>query len=451
MEAPRFKEVQNTTIWWHTDIFDFFYFSEAVSCLENTLEEGSKSSDIDIQSLYNNISRCHEIIHKLNGEEQEQYYSGILCHLDSALHSQKSLLKSKIDQLNEQSHSQTDKQNGSTKQEKIPVADAQCQNRRSAIEDTIITKGGLTFSDVAGLEDAKQTLREAIIMPLQFPQLFTGAVKPWKRILLYGPPGTGKSRLAQAISSEIQSTFYCVSSSDLVSSWVGESEKLIKELFHHAVSQKGRSVIFIDEIDSICRQRNSREEEYTRRIKTELLKQMEGADNSSQTDKIFLLCATNCPWELDSAFLRRFQKRIFIPLPDKETRIKLMKIHTKDDRVTLTEEEWSRLGDETKGFSGSDIANMILDALFCPIRDIQKSTKWVKRPDGMFSPCLSDNNSSTEYLITATIADLPPDKISPRDAVLGDFMASLATHKCTVTAAELEKFEEFTKAMGVRG
>ena len=93
--------------------------------------------------------------------------------------------------------------------------------------------------------------------------------------------------------------------------------RLIKELFQHATSQKGRSVIFIDEIDSICRQRNAREEEHTRRMKTELLKQMEGADNSSLSDKIFLLCATNCPWELDSAFLRRFQKRIYIPLPNK--------------------------------------------------------------------------------------------------------------------------------------
>ncbi|KAJ8313461.1 hypothetical protein KUTeg_008984 [Tegillarca granosa] len=97
---------------------------------------------------------------------------------------------------------------------------------------------------------------------------------------MYGPPGTGKSRLAQALSSKIDSTFYSVSSSDL-------------ELFQHAFNQSGRSVIFIDEIDSICRQRSSREEEYTRRIKTELLKQMEGADNSDMADKIFLLCATN--------------------------------------------------------------------------------------------------------------------------------------------------------------
>ena len=93
--------------------------------------------------------------------------------------------------------------------------------------------------------------------------------------------------------------------------------RLIKELFQHATNQPGRSVIFIDEIDSICRQRSSREEEHTRRMKTELLKQMEGADNSKTSDKIFLLCATNCPWELDSAFLRRFQKRIYIPLPDR--------------------------------------------------------------------------------------------------------------------------------------
>lgn len=196
-------------------------------------------------------------------------------------------------------------------------ADARDVYRRMAIEDTILTKGSLGFDDVAGLLEAKQILKEAIIMPLQFPHLFTGGRKPWKRILLYGPPGTGKSRLAQAVSSEIHSTFYCVSSSDLVSSFVGESEKLIKQLFHHATSQQGRSVIFIDEIDSICRARSSREEEYTRRIKTELLRQMEGADTSLDASNIFLMCATNCPWELDLAFLRRFQKRIYIPLPDR--------------------------------------------------------------------------------------------------------------------------------------
>ena len=92
--------------------------------------------------------------------------------------------------------------------------------------------------------------------------------------------------------------------------------RLIKELFSHAIHQDNRAVIFIDEIDSICRQRSSREEEHTRRVKTELLRQMEGADNMGSNDKIFLLCATNCPWELDTAFIRRFQKRIHIPLPD---------------------------------------------------------------------------------------------------------------------------------------
>ncbi|KAJ8313464.1 hypothetical protein KUTeg_008987 [Tegillarca granosa] len=152
---------------------------------------------------------------------------------------------------------------------------------------------------------------------------------------MYGPPGTGKSRLAQALSSKIDSTFYSVSSSDLVSSWVGEK----------------------------------------------LLKQMEGADNSDMADKIFLLCATNCPWELDSAFLRRFQKRIYIPLPDRNARLELMKINTKQNKISLTDKEWELLVDQTEGYSGSDISNMILEALFGPIRDLQKSLHWKPGPD----------------------------------------------------------------------
>ncbi|WAR27893.1 VPS4B-like protein [Mya arenaria] len=234
-------------------------------------------------------------------------------------------------------------------------ADNQQPQRRAAIEETIVRKGGITFHDIAGLNEAKEALTEAIVMPLQFPHLFTG---------------------------EINFTFYCVSSSDLVSSWVGESEKLIKELFQHATCHTGgRSVIFIDEIDSICRQRSSREEEHTRRMKTELLKQMEGADNSSTNDKIFLLCATNCPWELDTAFLRRFQKRIYIPLPDREARISLIKIHTKENKLELSDDEWLYLADKTDGYSGSDIANMTLGALFGPIRDLRNAQFWCQTKD----------------------------------------------------------------------
>ncbi|CAL1538934.1 unnamed protein product [Lymnaea stagnalis] len=243
-------------------------------------------------------------------------------------------------------------------------------------------------------------------MPLVFPHLFSGGRKPWRRILLFGPPGTGKSRLAQAVSTEVKATFYSVSSTDLMSSWVGESEKMIKELFHHASNQTCQSVIFIDEIDSLCRQRSTREDEGTRRIKTELLIQMDGADRQVQ-DKIFLLCATNCPWDLDTAFLRRFQKRIYIPLPDHASRIQLMKLHCDGSHVNLTDHDWTELANLTEGYSGSDLATLTNGGLFQPIRDLQAANYWHETKDGRWVPCDDTGKSS----LKANITDLPPKKV----------------------------------------
>ncbi|KAH3809798.1 hypothetical protein DPMN_138178 [Dreissena polymorpha] len=435
-------------------------FLEVKACLEAVLQEGKKASNVDIQLMLETSQRCQSRIQQLAAVEKNSQHKALFEQLQANVQSHVSILLAKIDQLDKPpSDPSTDQQVPSVAssphkssngiEDRVPESTGKKDpQRRAAIEETIVKKGGLTFQDIAGLHDAKETLTEAIIMPLQFPQLFTGCIKPWKRILLYGPPGTGKSRVAEAISAEINSTFYCVSSSDLVSSWVGESEKLIKELFQHANSQpEGRSVIFIDEIDSICRQRSLREEEHTRRMKTELLKQMEGADNSSSSEKIFLLCATNCPWELDSAFLRRFQKRIYIPLPDRDARISLIKIHTRDNNLQLTDKEWCYLADSTDGYSGSDIANMTLGALFGPIRDLRMAQYWCQTAEGHLTPCTPD----TPGALNSRMIDLPPDKIRPRQVQIGDFIKSLQTHRRTVTEGDLVKFKEFTEDFGENG
>ena len=145
----------------------------------------------------------------------------------------------------------------------------------------VIEKPDVAWSDVAGLEVAKEALKEAVIMPVRFPHMFRGKRKPWRGILLYGPPGTGKSYLAKAVATEANnSTFFSVSSADLMSKWQGESENMVKSLFEKAREHKP-SIIFIDEVDSLVSARSDREDDATKRVKTEILVQMQGVGNDS--------------------------------------------------------------------------------------------------------------------------------------------------------------------------
>lgn len=186
----------------------------------------------------------------------------------------------------------------------------------------LVDKPNIRWDDVAGLEIAKESLKEAVILPIKFPHLFTGKRTPWRGILLYGPPGTGKSYLAKAVATEAKSTFFSVSSSDLVSKWQGDSERyvhfyatsriilymcdvrrLVKQLFQMARESKP-AIIFIDEVDSLAGTRNEGESEGSRRIKTEFLVQMNGVGHDDTG--VLVLGATNIPWQLDPAIKRRF-------------------------------------------------------------------------------------------------------------------------------------------------
>ena len=328
-----------------------------------------------------------------------------------------------------------------TAKRKQRAEDSDTFKRQTAIEATIVQPGKIRFTDVAGLQDVKKLLREAIVMPLKYPHLFNGGRKPWRKILLFGPPGTGKSRIARAVSSEVASTFYSVTCSDLLSSWFGETEKLIKDLFSNARRNEGQSIIFIDEIDGLCRRRNSNEQEQTRRIKTELLKQMEGAENQEENNNLFVLGATNCPWELDTAFLRRFEKRIYIPLPDKQTRKELFLIHLKSVPVNITDEEWDKLLQLSEGYSGSDLSTCVSDALFEPVRELENSVFWKWNSDGRtVSPCRENEDGAVKIRFES----IPADQVNPRPVEFKDLKSALKKNHKTVNLEELACYEKFT-------
>uniref|UniRef100_I1NQJ9 AAA+ ATPase domain-containing protein n=2 Tax=Oryza glaberrima TaxID=4538 RepID=I1NQJ9_ORYGL len=176
------------------------------------------------------------------------------------------------------------------------------------LRDIIRGSPDVKWESIKGLENAKRLLKEAVVMPIKYPKYFKGLLSPWKGILLFGPPGTGKTMLAKAVATECKTTFFNISASSIVSKWRGDSEKLVKVLFelarHHAPS-----TIFLDEIDAIISQRGEArsEHEASRRLKTELLIQMDGLTKTD--DLVFVLAATNLPWELDAAMLRRLEKR----------------------------------------------------------------------------------------------------------------------------------------------
>lgn len=320
----------------------------------------------------------------------------------------------------------------------------------------VVETPNVKWSDVAGLHDAKESLKEAVILPIKFPHLFTGKRTPWKGILLYGPPGTGKSYLAKAVATEANnSTFLSVSSSDLVSKWLGESEKMVKTLFQMAREQRP-SIIFIDEVDSLCGSRSDNESEASRRVKTEFLVQMQGVgvDNSN----VLVLGATNIPWQLDSAIRRRFERRIYIPLPEETARTTMFKLHLGDTKTNLTDNDIKTLGRMTDGYSGADIGIVVRDALMMPVRKVQRAThfKTVRGPtrddpnvivDDLLTPCSPGDRSA----VAMSWLDVPSDKLQEPPVSMNDMVRAKENTRPTVNEKDLTLFEEFTKDFGMEG
>lgn len=224
----------------------------------------------------------------------------------------------------------------------------------------LVREPNIQWDQIAGLAQVKRLLRQNLVILPMRPDICKGLLAPWKSVLFYGPPGTGKTFLAKAVATECKRTFFNVTSATITSKWHGESEKLVSYLFTLA-DQMAPSTIFFDEIDSIASQRGGgQEHEASRRMKAQLLTKLEGIDSATESAQVFVLAATNFPWDLDEALLRRFQKRIYIPLPDVEGRLAILKMKIQD----MVDEDFDlqMWAERLDGYSCADIANLCRDA-----------------------------------------------------------------------------------------
>ncbi|XP_053564450.1 katanin p60 ATPase-containing subunit A-like 1 [Bombina bombina] len=296
-----------------------------------------------------------------------------------------------------------------------------------ALERDIISRNpNVHWEDIADLEEAKKLLREAVVLPMWMPDFFKGIRRPWKGVLMVGPPGTGKTMLAKAVATECGTTFFNVSSSTLTSKYRGESEKLVRLLFEMAKFY-APTTIFVDEIDSICSRRGTSDEhEASRRVKSELLVQMDGVggalENDDPTKMVMVLAATNFPWDIDEALRRRLEKRIYIPLPTASGRAELLKINLRDVEVEPGI-DLNVIAEKIEGYSGADITNVCRDAALMAMR---------RRIQGL-TPEQIRALSKEELQMPVTMMD---------------FEQALKKISKSVSAADLEKYEKWMAEFG---
>jgi SpoVK/Ycf46/Vps4 family AAA+-type ATPase len=233
---------------------------------------------------------------------------------------------------------------------------------KSSYEELILSeKPNVKWEEVVGLDNAKRAVKEAIVYPVQRPDLFPLG---WPRgILLFGPPGCGKTLLAAAVATEIDAGFLSIDAASIMSKWLGEAEQNVAKLFGSVrkSAQEGKpAIVFIDELDSLMG-KHSNEVGGEVRVRNQFLKEMDGIVDKGKDLHVYVIGATNKPWDLDWAFIRRFQKRILVPLPDHHTRLMMFKLYSSHLKLA-TDVDLHELARISEGFSGSDIRDVCQSA-----------------------------------------------------------------------------------------
>jgi SpoVK/Ycf46/Vps4 family AAA+-type ATPase len=234
-------------------------------------------------------------------------------------------------------------------------------------------KSDVNFKDVVGCTSAIDAIRESVVIPMQFPALFKRLnVKRSNGIMLYGPPGTGKSMIARATASEVNATFFNASCAELTSRWVGGSEKKLQSLFTAAV-RNSPSIIFFDEVDSIACKREGDGSIADQRLTNQLLIELDKIFLAQS--QVFVIAATNLPWQIDPAVMRRFPHCVYIELPDNDSRMCMFRSFF--GPAICTDDNIRQLAQLSEHMSGSDIASIVNSILFEPIRILCRTTHFV--------------------------------------------------------------------------
>ncbi|XP_069147665.1 katanin p60 ATPase-containing subunit A1-like [Solanum lycopersicum] len=288
-------------------------------------------------------------------------------------------------------------------------------------KEILETNPGVKWDDIAGLSEAKRILQEVMVLPLLMPEYFQGIRRPQRGVLIFGPSGTGKTLLAKVVATECGTTFLNISCSSLCGDCYGESERLTQCLFEIARTH-APTTIFIDEIDYLCSSKGSAtEHEASRRVKAELIVQIDGLNNSNKM--VTVLAATNFPQSLDEALRRRLKKRIYIPLPDFKSRKELIKINLKSIKLApgVNIDQVAR---RTEGYSGDDLTKVCRDASFNGMR-------------------LKISGKTTEE-----IKNISKSEILNISITMDDFLEALDKIKPTVSATDIQRYEKWLLEFG---
>ena len=279
-------------------------------------------------------------------------------------------------------------------------------------DDLLLNISGVKWEDIAGLQDAKNAIYQALIIPMKRKELFVGRAT-WRALLLHGPPGCGKTMLAIAAAAECEMPVYGLSAADIMDKYVGESEKRIRILFE-AARRNQPSIVFIDEFDALTPGESAQNAAVQDRIMAEMAAQLDGVRNDTET-RILFWGATNSPWKLAPRTIRRFDKRIHVPLPDLEARYSIFKLNVLGEpQIDTTEDvEISELAALTEGYSGDDIKKICMDAWYIPIQELI-------------------DNGTIDYAM--------PRKVSRQD-----FLTAITKRKSTITAEVAQRYYNWAK------